>query len=256
MIRAVLLDLDDTLVVEEAAARATFAATAALAAQRHRIDAAALGNDARMRARELWRAGPSHAYCKRVGISSWEGLWCRFEGDAEDLPELRRWAPAYRRETWRRALADHGIDDDGLADELADRFGVERRARHQTFADAAPALEALAGRYALAVVTNGASCLQREKLAASGLADRFEAVVAGGDIGVGKPDRAIFARALDAVGATPGNAVMVGNDLEKDVSGAVAAGIRAIWVNRERADGAPDVASIADLRELPALLSR
>jgi len=105
-------------------------------------------------------------------------------------------------------------------------------------------------------VTNGASCLQREKLAASGLADRFDAIIAGGDVGVGKPDRAIFARALDAVGATPGNAVMVGNDLEKDVSGAIAAGIRAIWVNRELADGPPDVASIADLRDLPALLSR
>ena len=256
MIRAVLLDLDDTLVVEEAAAQATFAATAASAAQRYPLDAAALARAARERARELWRAAPTYPYCSRVGISSWEGLWCRFEGDAEDLPALRRWAPAYRREAWRRALADHGIDDDRLADELAERFGVERRARQETFADAAPALDALADRYALAVVTNGASCLQREKLAASGLADRFDAVVAGADVGAGKPDRAIFARALDALGATPDNAVMVGNDLDKDVSGAICAGIRAIWVNRERADGPPDVPFVADLRELPALLSR
>jgi putative hydrolase of the HAD superfamily len=256
VIRAVLLDLDDTLVVEEAAALATFAAVAAFAAERRAIDATALALDGRARARELWRAAPTWAYCERVGISSWEGLWCRFEGDAEDLPALRRWAPAYRREAWRRALGDHGIEDDPLADELAERFAAERRARHETFPDAALALDALAARYSLALVTNGASCLQREKLAASGLADRFDAVVAGGDVGIGKPDPAIFERALALVGASPGDAVMVGNDLDKDIAGAVGAGIRAIWVNRDGSGGPRDVQAVADLRDLPGLLSR
>ena len=200
MTRAVLLDLDDTLVVEEAAAVAAFAATAAVAAERHPVDAAALALDARARARELWWAAPTHPYCRRIGVSSWEGLWCRFEGEYGDLPALRRWAPEYRRETWRLALADHGVREVPLAAELGERFGVERRAMHETFADAAPALDALAGRYPLALVTNGASCLQREKLTASGLADRFDVVVAGGDVGAAKPDRAIFERALAAVG--------------------------------------------------------
>jgi putative hydrolase of the HAD superfamily len=256
VIRAVLLDLDDTLIVEEAAAAASFAATAAIAAERHAVDPAALAVDARARAREIWRAAPTFPYCKRIGISSWEALWCRFEGEVGDIPALRRWAPQYRREAWRRALADHGIEDGPLADELAERFGVDRRARHETFADAAPALDALAGRYSLVLVTNGASCLQREKLAASGLADRFNAVVAGGDVGVGKPDRAIFERALDAVGARAPDAVMVGNSLEKDVDGATAAGIRAIWVNRNGEPGPSDVLAVRDLGELPALLSR
>jgi putative hydrolase of the HAD superfamily len=253
--RAVLLDLDDTLVVEEAAAQATFVATAAIAAKRHAIDPGALARDARTRARELWRAAPTYPYCERVGISSWEGMWCRFEGDSDDVPALRRWAPAYRREAWRGALADQGIEDDLLAEELAGRFGAERRARHETFADAAPALDALAGRYALALVTNGASCLQREKLAASGLADRFDAVIVGGDVGVGKPDRRIFERALEAVSATADEAVMVGNNLAKDVEGALAAGVRAIWVNREGAPAPPRVLCVGDLGELPALLS-
>jgi putative hydrolase of the HAD superfamily len=254
--RAVLLDLDDTLIVEEAAAAASFATTAAIAAKRHAVDPAALAIDARARAREVWRAAPTFPYCERIGISSWEALWCRFEGDAGELPALRRWAPEYRREAWRRALADHGIEDGPLADELAECFAAERRARHETFADAAPALDALAGRYSLAVVTNGASCLQREKLAASGLVARFDAVIVGGDVGVAKPDRVIFERALQAVGAEAGEAVMVGNNLEKDVDGATAAGMRAIWVNRGGEPGPPDVLAVRDLGELPALLSR
>jgi putative hydrolase of the HAD superfamily len=252
--RAVLLDLDDTLVVEEAAAVTAFAATAAVAAERHPIDAAALAPTARARARELWWAAPTHPYCRRIGVSSWEGLWCRFEGEDGDLPALRRWAPEYRRETWRLALADHGVEDSALAEELGERFGVERRAVHETFADAAPALDALAGRYPLALVTNGASCLQRQKLAASGLADRFDVVVAGGDVGAAKPARAIFERALAAVGVAPGEAVMAGNSLENDVEGAVAVGMRAIWVDRDGAPERPGVTTVGDLRDLPALL--
>jgi putative hydrolase of the HAD superfamily len=238
---------------------ATFRATAEVAADRHPIDAAALARDARARAREVWRAAPTFPYCKRIGISSWEGLWCRFEGEAGEVPALRRWAPEYRREAWRRALTDHGVVDDALAEELAERFGVERRARHETFPDAAPALDALAGRYSLALVTNGASCLQREKLEASGLGDRFDAVIVSGEVGAGKPDRAVFEAALRAVDAQPGDAVMVGDNLSKDIDGALAAGLRAVWVNRRGQPppgDRPDLLAIRDLGELPELLQK
>jgi putative hydrolase of the HAD superfamily len=79
--RALLFDLDETLVVEEPAAVAAFEATARWAAARRDVDVVTLAVAARSRARELWHAAPTHAYCARVGISSWEGLRCRFEGD-------------------------------------------------------------------------------------------------------------------------------------------------------------------------------
>jgi putative hydrolase of the HAD superfamily len=256
--RALLIDLDDTLVVEEPAAAAAFLATARAAAEDRDLDAHALAATARSRARELWYAAPTHPFCKRIGISSWEGLWCRYEGEGDELRALRAWAPEYRREAWRTALADQGIDDDALAAELGERFGTERRALCETFADAAATLDALRAGHAIALVTNGASCLQREKLAASGLGDRFDAIVVSGDIGRGKPDAAIFAHALRALGAEPGDAVMVGDNLEKDVDGALAAGLDAIWLNR---DGKPrpadraDLNEIARLEELPAALA-
>ena len=46
-----------------------------------------------------------------------------------------------------RALGRQGIEDDELAAELGERFGEERRARHETFEDAAPVLDALRGEY-------------------------------------------------------------------------------------------------------------
>jgi putative hydrolase of the HAD superfamily len=257
--RALLFDLDDTLVAEEASAVAAFAATARAAGQRRAVDVNALSTCARARARELWRAGPGYAYCRRIGMSSWEGLWCRYEGDGDEMRALRAWAPGFRREAWRRALADQGIDDEALADELGERFGVERRRVCETFADAPAALDALRGDDAMALVTNGASCLQREKLAASGLADRFDAIVVSGDLGRGKPDPAIFAHAVRALGAEPGDAVMVGDNFAKDIDGALAAGLRAVWLNRDGAQTpvrrAAAIAEIRGLSELPAALA-
>lgn len=229
---ALLFDLDDTLMVEEPAATAAFGATAEVAAERYEIDPSILAVEARSRARELWYAAPTHEYCMRVGISSWEGLWCRFEGDGPEARALRDWSPTYRREAWRLALADQEVDDSQLAKELAEQFSVERRARHEVFADAVSSLGELKESHSLALVTNGAACLQREKLAASGLGEFFEAVVVSADLGVAKPDASIFEYTLSQLGVDSNHAVMVGDSISKDVDGALAAGLRAVWLNR------------------------
>jgi putative hydrolase of the HAD superfamily len=253
--KAVLFDLDETLMVEEPAAVAAVEATARFAAARCRVDVAALAVGARVRARELWYAAPSHAFCQRVGISSWEGLWCRFEGDTPDLRELQAWSPTYRREAWRLALADQSIQDAALAAELGDRFVIERRARHEVFDDAAAVLGALRSSYALALVTNGASCLQRDKLAASGLSDYFDIVVVSGDLGVAKPDASIFAHACSHLRVEPRSAIMVGDSLARDVDGALAAGLRAAWINRSALARPSDRSDLLEISSLTALLS-
>ena len=258
MTRALLLDLDDTLVVEEPAAVAAFAATARVAAERHPLDPAALALDARARAREIWRAAPHYAFCRRIGISSWEGSSAATRATATSCARCASGRRAIAARRGARALADQGVDDDELAGELGERFGADRRALHETFADAAPALDALGADHALALVTNGASCWQREKLAASGLADRFEVVVVSGELGTAKPDPAVYAHALSALGAEPGDAVMVGDNLRNDVDGALAAGLGAVWLNRDgrpRPQDRPDIREIAGLGELPAALA-
>ena len=253
-----LFDLDETLVAEERVTVAAFAATAQFAASRHDLDHGALAVAARARARELWRAGPYHPYCLRVGISSWEGLWCRFRGDDPHIAALREWSPAYRRDAWSLALAEQGIHDPPLAEELGERFGAERRARHETFADVAAVLTELGATHTLALVTNGASCLQREKLAASGLAECFPVVVVSADLGVGKPDARVFGHALAQLDGDPRRAVMIGDSVSRDIRGALGAGLGAVWVNRSgdaRADDHPDVPEIATLTDLPATLA-
>lgn len=84
-----------------------------------------------------------------------------------------------------------------------------------------------------------------------GVLDRFEHVVISGEIGVAKPDLAIFDRTLDLLGELPGpHTAYVGDDLEHDVAPARRLGLRAILVDRR--DRAPDHDGprITDLREL------
>ena len=87
--RAILFDLDDTLVPKRAAAQAAFLRTCELARKSRGLDPAALTESVRASARELWYAAPTIQYCLDIGIRSWEGLWARFLGDDPHLSELR-----------------------------------------------------------------------------------------------------------------------------------------------------------------------
>jgi putative hydrolase of the HAD superfamily len=230
---ALLLDLDETLIEEHSAAVAAFEATAAFAkASDPRLDPVGLVAAVRAHASDLWSSAPTHDYCRDIGISSTEGLWCRFEGDDTAIAALRRWSPVYRRAAWSSALEAHGVDDGALADALAERFAAERRARHRVFADVEPALSELRERYALGLVTNGASCLQHEKLDRSGLRPFFDVVVVSAEFGTGKPDASIFRYALSRLAEPHEQALMLGDSLARDIDGALSAGLQAIWVNR------------------------
>ena len=238
---------------------AAFEATARVAASRQDLDPTALAVAARRNARELWHGSPAYPYCLRIGISSWEGLWCQFEGDEPEVRRLRAWAPTYRREAWRLPLAEQDVHDVALAEELGQRFGLERRARHHVFGDVVPMLIKLSESYALGLITNGASCLQREKLSVSGLGDRFAAVVVSAEFGTGKPDPAIILHALSRLGADGRGAVMIGDSLSRDVDGAIAAGLSAVWINRlgrPRPAGRRDLHEIATMNVLPDPLRR
>ncbi len=73
----------------------------------------------------------------------------------------------------------------------------------------------------------------------------FRTVVISGEVGLRKPDSAIFALALRRLGEREG-VWHVGDNLATDVAGAKAAGLTGVWLNRtgalrEKGDPEPDV---------------
>lgn len=100
-------------------------------------------------------------------------------------------------------------------------------------------LERLSARVPLGVVSNGCgntATLLRE----CGLGDLFRCVVDSTLVNAWKPDPRIFAPALDRFGIRAERVAMVGDRLDRDVEGAVAAGLRAIWVCGARSLDASD----------------
>jgi putative hydrolase of the HAD superfamily len=156
------------------------------------------------------------------------------------------------------------VDSDEAADEWFAAYLAHYRTAWSAFEDVPPALASLASAHPqvkLGVITNGEGEPQRAKLAAIGLSERFPLVVASGEIGVAKPDPAIFLLACERLEVEPANAAHVGDRLDLDAQGAASAGLRGIWLDRaaagtpasarNRADG---IDTISTLHELPAVL--
>lgn len=254
--RALLFDLDNTLVLEdEVTLRAVRAACgrASGRADSERLIAATVRI-----AEERWRAAPTFAYAEEMGLWWGEGLWGEFRGEGGALRAVCEFAPRFRREVWRDSLAACGVDDEALAAQLESAFRAARRAGELVDPEATGVLADLARDHRIALVTNGAPDVQREKLSRTTLARHFDAIVISVELGIGKPDPRIFQAALKAIDAVAGDAVMIGDSLPRDVAGARSAGLRAIWIDRAgtspRADDPVPDARVRALSELrPAL---
>jgi putative hydrolase of the HAD superfamily len=257
-LRAVIFDLDDTLLVDEASSRAVFAALARWADARG-LDGDRLVGSAEVRARELHRAGPVYDHCYAIGISAFECLWGHFDNHGGRWDDLREWAPRFREQVWAEALREQGVEDLTLARELAIAWQGSRRATQNLIPHARETVEHLKERFILGMLTNGAPDLQREKIASTGLAHHFAAIAVSGEIGIGKPQPGVFHWLLERLGVGAAEAVMVGNSLERDIAGARAAGMRSVFLDLE--DPEPNSEALADavifdLAELPTVLSR
>jgi putative hydrolase of the HAD superfamily len=120
--------------------------------------------------------------------------------------------------------------------------------------DALVTLRALraAGRR-LAIVSNFDGRLS-PLLDGLGIAPLVDAVVASAAHGAAKPDPRLFHAAAALLGTRPGDTLHVGDDLEVDVHGALAAGCRAILLARDGGTAPPGVRVLRRLRELPGAL--
>ena len=87
----------------------------------------------------------------------------------------------------------------------------------------------------VAVVANGSGASQRAKLSAAKLSPSdFAAVLISGELGVAKPDPAIFEAAVGELGLGRDQVLAVGDSPLRDIAGARAAGIAAGWISRGR----------------------
>ena len=160
---------------------------------------------------------------------------------------------ALARLRWRCAEVLHDALGAGTVHDAHD--ALLAALRFTAYPDVPPALERLrAAGLRLVVVSNWDVSLH-DRLAETGIAERVDGAVASAQLGVAKPDPAIFRHALALAGVQPAEAVHAGDSPEADVAGARAVGMTPVLVVREgAAPGDDGVRTIRSLAELPALV--
>jgi putative hydrolase of the HAD superfamily len=163
--------------------------------------------------------------------------------DAAGLGELRRRCAEVLRDALELEL-DLGTIEAALLAAI----------RFEPFPDTVPALRALRAAGVKLVAASNWDVSLHEQLERTGLTPLLDGALSSAEVGAPKPDPEIFARALALAGARPAEALHVGDDVEADVGGALAAGLEPVLIDRDGSlEPPPGVRRIASLAELPAL---
>ncbi|MGE0878902.1 MAG: HAD family hydrolase [Acidimicrobiia bacterium] len=250
MIEAVVFDLDDTLIVERATTRAAIGEALESVGAPPEVDVALEA------IRRVWDASPWYDRCQPLGFGATASLWSGFDGDHELLDGLAEWAPQYRHTAWHAALTTLGLSGDQSATRAAATYVVAQGRVPRPVPGAPEALRLTSGLYR-AVLTNGPADIQRAKIDRAGLRDLFDAVGISGALGVGKPDPESFRSMVEALDASPHTTLMIGDSWARDIEGAVAVGIPAVWLSsgRPQPRPLPGVTVIATLDELAPIIT-
>ncbi|HWA63196.1 MAG TPA: HAD family hydrolase [Caulobacteraceae bacterium] len=127
---------------------------------------------------------------------------------------------------------------------FADAFHEHREAQMRCFPGAIETLDAIAEAGVLmALVTNGTSEVQRDKIRRFDLARRFQHIQIEGEHGFGKPEERAYRHALGALGVGAAETWMVGDNLEWEVAAPQRLGIFSIW-HDHRGEGLPKDAHV------------
>jgi putative hydrolase of the HAD superfamily len=235
MIRAVLFDIDDTIVDFRGGMRGGLRAC---------LDEIA-----------PWFTAADRA----AAVETWSALEARHFGRylSGELTFAEQ-----RRVRAREFCARHELRIGPSVDEQ-DRW-VAAYLRHcdaafRLFPDVLDTLDRLAARgLRIGAVSNSTGVYQDRKLRLLGVRDRFAALVCCDDVGgAAKPDPRIFLAGCAAVAGAPDECLYVGDNLDTDARAARAAGLEAVWLDRTGSGGAPPppVPRIASLHQLADLVT-
>jgi len=141
-------------------------------------------------------------------------------------PHLHYDLSALRRLTLREALENSGADL-ALLEPAYEAFYAARN-QVEFYPDALDALARIAARVPVAALSNGNADLAR-----IGLSHHFTFQLGSREHGAAKPAASIFHAACERLGVAPAHVLHVGDHAEMDVVGAMQAGLRGCWINRD-----------------------
>src|SRR5450432_141862 len=176
-------------------------------------------------------------------------LWDRYEKgfiSSEDLKWKRMW----------RSLVDFKIGDEVLAKEMSAKFLEILPTKKKVFDYTFEILDYLTSKgYSIHLITNGFEKTQWSKLNNSNLAKYFTHVITSEVSNSVKPQKEIFEYALKKTNGDIMECIMIGDNQDADILGALNAGMDSIFVNHINADcSLRPTHTIYHLKELESIL--
>lgn len=158
-----------------------------------------------------------------------EVLWNRYHHGlitAEELKWKRMW----------RTMLDFKIADDALARDMSGKFLEILPTKKLLFPHTIEILDYLTQKkYSLHLITNGFEKTQWNKINNSGLNGYFKEVITSEGSNSIKPKKEIFDFAMQKANASLAESIMIGDNLDADIQGAINAGMDTVFVNHIQA---------------------
>lgn len=138
-----------------------------------------------------------------------------------------------RVDRFRNTFKELGFQQNNLADELGERYVALSPHQTNLIEGSIDVLNYLNEKYELHILTNGFQEIQDIKLTKSGLKDFFDTITCSEEIGVNKPHVDIFHHVEQKIQVPKSELVMIGDNYQADILGAVNAGWHAIYFGEE-----------------------
>ncbi|WP_341220907.1 YjjG family noncanonical pyrimidine nucleotidase [Polaribacter atrinae] len=129
-------------------------------------------------------------------------------------------------------VLNYTVSDD-LIDEIAINYLEFLPDFNHLFDGTFEILDYLKEKYELHVITNGFDEVQHKKLKSSNIHHYFNKIITSESVGAKKPNPKVFNYALDLAKADKDNSIMIGDNLDADVQGALSVGMQAIYCDFE-----------------------
>lgn len=141
-----------------------------------------------------------------------------------------------------------------LGQQIGDEYVKRGPHKKHLFEGTHETLSYLKDRYELHIITNGFKEVQSVKMNGADLDQYFKVILCSEDVGVNKPNRKVFEKALELAAGFPENSLMIGDNLEADIIGAQKVGIKTILFDPKKEHQTSVTPIIHYLKDLQNLL--
>ena len=151
-------------------------------------------------------------------------LWEKYDRDEIDREFIRT-------KRFQMVLTQLGVKIEDIPADISNTYLSICPTKGNVIPDAFEVLDYLQGSYNMHIITNGFDDIQDTKLNSSNLRGYFDKIFTSEAVGHKKPSKEMFNKAVEIIGVNKKSCLMIGDNLETDIKGALNAELDVVFFN-------------------------